>query len=150
MFLKYLSIENTEGLIRRIDFHNGLNLIVDETPSGNEETGNNVGKTTVLRLIDFCFGMDGKRIYTSTEGAKVENSEVKSFLVDTEVVVTLCLVESFQKGAREVTVRRNFLSGKRAILEINGNPVEKKSFETDLQQAVMQVTTSKPTFRQII
>lgn len=150
MFLKYLSIENTEGLIRRIDFHNGLNLIVDETPSGNEETGNNVGKTTVLRLIDFCFGMDGKRIYTSTEGAKVENSEVKSFLVDTEVVVTLCLVESFQKGTREVTVRRNFLSGKRAILEINGNPVEKKSFETDLQQAVMQVTTSKPTFRQII
>ena len=62
MFLKYLIIENTNGLVRRIDFHQGLNLIVDETPSGNEETGNNVGKTTVLRLIDFCFGMDGSKI----------------------------------------------------------------------------------------
>ena len=30
MFLKYLIIENTNGLVRRIDFHQGLNLIVDE------------------------------------------------------------------------------------------------------------------------
>ena len=54
MFLRYLRIENIHGLIRHIDFHQGLNLIVDEVSTDNEETGNNVGKTTVLRLIDFC------------------------------------------------------------------------------------------------
>lgn len=150
MFLKYLIIENTNGLVRRIDFHQGLNLIVDETPSGNEETGNNVGKTTVLRLIDFCFGMDGSKIYSATEGAKVINEDVKNFLINTEVMITLCLTDSFSANAKDVIVRRNFLSGKRNLMEINGQKVDKKSFETELQKALWNVETSKPSFRQII
>ena len=50
MFLKSLRIEKTGGLIRHIKFKNGLNLIVDE--SNSQITGNGVGKTTVLKLID--------------------------------------------------------------------------------------------------
>jgi len=150
MFLKYLIIENTSGLVRRIDFHQGLNLIVDETPSGNEETGNNVGKTTVLRLIDFCFGMDGSKIYSATEGTKVINEDVKNFLINTEVMITLCLTDGFSANAKDVIVRRNFLSGKRNLMEINGQKVDKKSFETELQKALWNVETSKPSFRQII
>ena len=50
MFLKSLKIENSLGLIREIEFHKGLNLIVDETVEKNKKaTGNNVGKTTVLQ-----------------------------------------------------------------------------------------------------
>lgn len=150
MFLKYLIIENTNGLVRRIDFHQGLNLIVDETPSGNEETGNNVGKTTVLRLIDFCFGMDGSKIYSATEGTKVINEDVKSFLINTEVMITLCLTDGFSANAKDVIVRRNFLSGKRNLMEINGQKYDKKSFETELQKALWNIETSKPSFRQII
>lgn len=150
MFLKYLIIENTNGLVRRIDFHQGLNLIVDETPSGNEETGNNVGKTTVLRLIDFCFGMDGSKIYSATEGTKVINEDVKNFLINTEVMITLCLTDGFSANAKDVIVRRNFLSGKRNLMEINGQKVDKKGFETELQKALWNVETSKPSFRQII
>lgn len=150
MFLKYLLIENTNGLVRRIDFHQGLNLIVDETPSGNEETGNNVGKTTVLRLIDFCFGMDGSKIYSATEGAKVINEDVRNFLINTEVMITLCLTDGFSANAKDVIVRRNFLSGKRNLTEINGQKFDKKSFETELQKALWNVETSKPSFRQII
>lgn len=150
MFLKYLQIENIDGLVRRIDFHQGLNLIVDETPSGNEETGNNVGKTTVLRLVDFCFGMDGSKIYSATEGTKVINEDVKNFLINTEVMITLCLTDGFSANAKDVIVRRNFLSGKRNLMEINGQKVDKKSFETELQKALWNVETSKPSFRQII
>ncbi len=150
MFLKYLKIENTNGLIRRIDFHQGLNLIIDETPAGNEETGNNVGKTTVLRLIDFCFGMEGKKIYSSTEVSGIVNSEVKDFLLGTEVVVTMCLADGFSPDARNVVVRRNFLTGKKNITEINGRKIETKNFESGLQKAIWGITTSKPTFRQII
>ena len=47
MFIKSLIIESKEGLIRRLDFHQGLNLIVDETPDSNTETGNNVVKTSI-------------------------------------------------------------------------------------------------------
>lgn len=150
MFLKYLQIENIDGLVRRIDFHQGLNLIVDETPAGNEETGNNVGKTTVLRLIDFCFGSDGSKIYSATEGTKVVNEEVKNFLINTEVTITLCLTDGFTADARNVTVRRNFLSGKRCVLEIDGQKIDKKTFDAELQKAIWNIETSKPSFRQII
>ena len=150
MFLKYLKIENSNGLVRRIDFHQGLNLIVDETPIGNEETGNNVGKTTVLRLIDFCLGMDGSKIYSATEGAKVINEEVKDFLINTEVLITLCLTDSFTTNASDIIVKRNFLSGKKSVLEINGKKTDKKYFESDLQKTMWNIETSKPSFRQII
>ena len=150
MFLKYLKIENSNGLVRRIDFHQGLNLIVDETPIGNEETGNNVGKTTVLRLIDFCLGMDGSKIYSATEGAKVINEEVKDFLINTEVLITLCLTDSFTTNASDVIVKRNFLSGKKNVLEINGKKIDKKYFESELQKTIWKIETSKPSFRQII
>ena len=84
MFLKSLTISNQEGLIRNIVFHSGLNLIVDETPinfltktedsSTNDSeitTGNNVGKKTVLKLINFCLGGDAKDIYTDPENKKM-------------------------------------------------------------------------------
>ena len=55
MFLKSLVISNNHKVIREILFRKGINLIVDETPSGVEKmTGNNVGKTTVLKLIDLA------------------------------------------------------------------------------------------------
>ena len=150
MFLRYLQIENVHGLIRRIDFHQGLNLIVDEVSTDNEETGNNVGKTTVLRLIDFCFGMEGNKIYTATEGPKVVNKEVKEFLMETEVLITLCLADGFTDNAKNIIVRRNFLSGKRSVLEINGQKIEKKDFEGELEKTIWGIETSKPSFRQII
>lgn len=148
MFLKQLMITNLDGLIRRIEFHTGLNLIIDETPEGTEDTGNNVGKTTLLRLIDFCMGADAKPIYT-TDG--VENTDVKEFLKDTEVEVELKLVDSLDNPvSREVTIRRNFLMGKKNLCTINGQKVEKKDFDQSLQYALWGVKTDKPSFRQII
>jgi uncharacterized protein YydD (DUF2326 family) len=65
MFLKKLIIKHADGtIIREIPFSLGLNLVIDETPTENgRETGNNVGKTTVLKLIDFCLGASAKGIY---------------------------------------------------------------------------------------
>jgi uncharacterized protein YydD (DUF2326 family) len=49
MFLKKLLINNGSKIIREIRFHHGVNLIVDETHTSNQqETGNNIGKTTLL------------------------------------------------------------------------------------------------------
>lgn len=148
MFLKQLMITNLDGLVRMIEFHRGLNLIIDETPEGTEDTGNNVGKTTLLRLIDFCMGGDAKPIYT-TDG--VENTDVKKFLIDTEAEVELKLVDSLDNPvAREVTIRRNFLMGKKNLCTINGQKVEKQDFNQSLQYALWGVKTDKPSFRQII
>ena len=56
MFIKRLAVSSVDGMLRDIEFGPGLNLIVDDTPESAQSTatGNNVGKTTVLRLIDYC------------------------------------------------------------------------------------------------
>lgn len=149
MYLDKLIIENNSGLIREIPFHKGLNLIVDETPIGNELTGNNVGKTTILRLIDFCLGGKAKQIYSENESRK-EIPEVKEFLIETNVLVTLILREKFSDDSRIVRIERNFLDRKNAIRRINGKDILEKDFNMELANEIFQMTLTKPTFRQLI
>ena len=96
MFIKRLIIENKVKIIRDIEFTSGLNLILDDTPSDDSKsTGNNVGKTTVLKLIDFCLGANSNIIYTDTENKKDIYTLVKDFLVDEQITITLILTETF-------------------------------------------------------
>ena len=149
MFLKSLKIENDTGVIRQIDFHKGLNLIVDNTPFRDEKTGNNVGKTTVLRLIDYCLGGSAKDIYTDKENKNV-NEEVKKFLESTRVVVSLTCVSHFDGDYKEVTILRNFLSRKDLICQIDGENVSNDDFEQVLGQKLFGKNFTKPSFRQVI
>lgn len=149
MYLKYLKIENNEGLVRRIDFRLGLNLIVDKTPRNTTDTGNNVGKTTMLRLIDFCLGGKAADIYATSDNVK--NKLVKRFLEETEVTVELSLCESLSKSdGRNVTIRKNFLTGKKSISQINGQNVNKNIFQQTLQMTIWNMKTEKPSFKEII
>ena len=147
MFIKSLTISNDHGIIRKIHFHKGLNLIVDNTPNATTETGNNVGKTTVLKLVDFCLGKDGSIIY-SDPANKVEHKDVKNFLLDTNVIVELILTDFEQ---RDIVIRRNFKKHSKAIREINGvNSSNEDDFPKALEQAIWEIEKDKPTFRQII
>lgn len=154
MFLKELCIHNGSSLIRSIPFHKGLNLIVDETTSGEKtQSGNNVGKTTVLRLIDFCLGSDGKNIYTDPEykGSNNSNANVESYLKDNNITISLLLVDDLESEKPfEVNIRRNFLSRKDKILEINGEPQKTNDFPVKLKELIFKSTAEKPKFRQII
>lgn len=81
MFLKNLIIKREEVIIREISFRKGLNLIIDETKQVNKkESGNNVGKTTVLRLVDYCFGSSGENIYRDPEFRDKSNTQIETFL----------------------------------------------------------------------
>ncbi|MEB3103400.1 DUF2326 domain-containing protein [Ferviditalea candida] len=153
MFIKTLKISSRTGTIRELTFHSGLNLIIDETPSGDDKsTGNNVGKTTVLKLIDFCLGASASIIYSDTENKKEVYDLVKDFLVDEEVLITLTLVEGLLgEASDEVVIERNFLSRKKSIRRINGNSILEKDFEDELQRLLFPShNAEKPTFRQII
>lgn len=151
MFLKRLRIANEFKLIREIDFQPGINLIVDETRRADpRSSGNNVGKTTILRLIDFCFGSSGKNIYADTEFKGKSNSQVEKFLTENNIIITLTLTEDLQRpDAREVEVRRNFLHRGQKILEINGEPQTVKEFPRELKRVVFGSDAEKPTARQI-
>ncbi|SAL67254.1 hypothetical protein AWB69_07692 [Caballeronia udeis] len=153
MFLKNLQISNDLGIIRTIEFHPGLNLIVDETPlQGEMETGNNVGKTSVLILIDFCLGASAKGIYTDPENRKNEYALVKSFLVDTSVLITLRLADDLlDPNSRQLKIERNFLSRSRRIQKIDGEQKTDQEFEETLTNSLFPGHFGKkPTFRQII
>lgn len=153
MFLKSLIIKKENENIRNIKFHKGLNLIIDETPSDDTKvTGNNIGKTTVLKLIDFCLGAKQSIIYSDTETKKEEYKLVKEFLQDNNVVIILTLVENLDdENSKKIVIERNFLSGKKAIRLINGEYIKDKDFEKALLSYIFpNHKAEKPTFRQII
>ena len=154
MFLKSLTITHGDGtIIRNIGFHTGLNLIIDETPSGSgRETGNNVGKTTVLKLVDFCLGAKAKGIYTDHENKRNEYQLVKDFLIDNKVCVSLVLKDDLVlEKSLEVLIDRNFLPRKNKIQRIDGKNKTDEEFEEALTDLLFPGHYgNKPTFRQII
>lgn len=153
MFLKSLHIANDFGVIRNIKFHSGMNLIVDETPSDETLiTGNNVGKTTVLMLIDFCLGSSAKGIYTDPENKRNENAVVKNFLISTKALVTLTLTQDLNSiYSEDLVIERNFLPRKQLIRRINGSQKTEEEFEEFLTEYLFPGHYGKkPTFPQII
>ena len=157
MFLKLLKIETEDGVLRELHFHKGINLIVDDTPISinnvNElKTGNNVGKTTVLKLIDFCFGAKAKKIYTDPENERQDYELVKNFLIDYKVVITLVLKENLDDdNSNEVIIKRNFLSRNKVLRQVNNKNCTEDEFETQIRKLLFpDITEGKPSLRQLL
>ena len=134
MFLKSLTIYKDKSLIREISFHKGINLIVDETKTEKKtDSGNSVGKTTVLRLIDFCLDGKGENIIKDPE-FKESNLRVEKFLKENNIIITLTLIENIDdEYSEEIVVSRNFLSYKNKIQSINGVSYGDKEFSKKLK-----------------
>ena len=151
MYLSKLTISSPGKVIRDIEFHKGLNLIVDETPENTTGTGNNVGKTTVLRLIDYCLGGDVDGIYRNPENKHESYALVKDFLISNNVIVTLILVDDLDMPSKKVVIERDFKMGRSSLIRINGKNVTRKDFVDELESAIFpEVKTETPSFRQII
>lgn len=151
MYLSKLTISSPGKVIRDIEFHKGLNLIVDETPENTTGTGNNVGKTTVLRLIDYCLGGDVDGIYRNPEDKHESYALVKDFLTGNNVIVTLILVDDLDTPSKKVVIERDFKTGRSSLIRINGKDVIRKDFVAELESAIFpEVKTETPSFRQII
>ena len=154
MFIERLRITAGSLVIRDIAFREGMNLIVDETVSDNlTVTGNNVGKTTVLKLVDFCLGAKPNIIYTDPEDRQSKYELVENFLCDREVLITLVLTDEIgNSSAKRVTVERNFLQRNQAIRRIDGKQLTAADFEQKLREVLLPSLSEggKPTFRQAI
>jgi uncharacterized protein YydD (DUF2326 family) len=133
-----------------------MNLIIDETRAGElpdkTETGNSVGKTTVLQLIDFCLGANPKGIYVDPDSKKEEYALVKNYLRDKKVLITLVLKDDLDDNkSKEIVIERNFLSRKEIVRKINGENYTVDEFEIKLSNLILpNLNSEKPTFRQII
>ncbi len=151
MFLKSLTITKGASVIRDIEFRKGINLIVDK--SEGKITGNSVGKTTVLKLIDFCFGANKNSIWEDPENKKEVYTLVKNHLINNEILVALTLTENLDdESALEIVIERNFLSAKsKVIRRVNGENLTENEFEPKLTELLFpEHLSDKPTLRQII
>lgn len=150
MFIKSLIITIGANVVRKIEFRKGLNLIVDE--STTQITGNSVGKTTVLKLIDFCLGAEAKGIYVDPESKRQEYKMVKDYLIQKKALITLVLTEDLDNDcAEELVIERNFLPKKEIIRKINGVQYSEEEFKIVLSKSIFpDHVVEKPTFRQII
>lgn len=150
MFLKSLTIQNEDQVIRHIAFRKGINLIVDEQTSTDiTETGNSVGKTTVLRLIDFCLDGDGINIYTDPE-FKTTNSKIENFLKNNNIIIKLVLLSDINNPhSRTITIERNFLNYGDKVQRINGEQKTSVEFSESLKELIFQTTSDRPTFKQL-
>lgn len=83
MRIKKLIVRKTkpsEEIIREISFNaKGLSLIVDSTPEDMVESGNSVGKSTAIKIIDLCLGAKSTRELYYDPDTRSENIEVKDF-----------------------------------------------------------------------
>lgn len=150
MFIKKIVISSPTEVIREIPFHKGINLIVDE--SDGQITGNSVGKTTVLKLVDFCLGAKPKIIYEDPENKKEIYTLVRDYLVENKISVFLHLTEGLDdEQARSVVIERNFLPRKKIVRKIDGKSYIESEFEDKLTELFFPSQVGKkPTFRQII
>ncbi len=153
MFLKSLRILDGSKEIRNIKFHKGLNLIVDKTPSNDAlvDSGNNVGKTTILRLIDFCFDAEPKIIWVDPEFKNKVNSDIYTYLTTNNITIELILKESLEiEESKEIKIERNFCHHSNKVLKINGNKITQKSYPSQLKKLIFNSESEAPSIRQIV
>lgn len=149
MRIKKLIVRKTrpsEEIIRDITFNSkGLNLIVDSTPEGMVESGNSVGKSTAIKIIDLCLGAKSVRELYYDSDTRSENIKVKNFLSEHKVQAELVLIEN---GEKEIHIKRDlFPRGKKYIFE---QSYTEQDFWQELKKIIFDLEEDKPTFRQLI
>ncbi|KAJ92761.1 hypothetical protein DF41_18575 [Raoultella planticola] len=129
-------------------------MIIDRNTASKEQTGNGVGKTTVLRALDFCFGAEQFNFYTDPEFKK-ENPVIKNYLIENEVEFCLTLTKDLNNNSapvikikRKITAETNKT---KVIASINEEPYSKaKDFNEALKKAIYLDSAIKPTIREIM
>ena len=102
-----------EEIVRDIKFNlNGLSLIVDNTSNESSESGNSVGKTTAIKIIDLCLGAKSVKDLYYDSDTRSENQVVKNFLVSHKVQAELVLLDA-EKNYRCSVKRDLFPRGKK-------------------------------------
>lgn len=151
MQLVSLTIERANQVLREITFKDGLNLILDKPTDSGKQSGNNVGKTTVLRLIDFCLGSDGDEIWQDSEFKGSINQDVFDLLHGTPTVfITLKIFDKF-RGSH--SFRRSFkVKGRKGtgLLFIDEVPQDSISaYRDEVKNILFGTKARKPSLRQL-
>lgn len=148
MFIGSVRLRNsiTGRVMREVVFHQGANLIVDAFDSDRH---NKVGKTTFLKLIDVLLGANGRdRLYKDDETNSV-NEELRDIIKEKRVVGEMTLVNSLERPFNH-NVELMVELFPRGRYFFDGEKVSATKYRELLGDTLFAVSSSKPTFRQLI
>ncbi|GEL76562.1 hypothetical protein [Tenuibacillus multivorans] len=143
MYLNSLKIAESspsDRVIRDVNLKNGLNIIVDES---NNDRGNNVGKTTFLKLIDICLGARDKKYIWTDYDTNSETRNLKKYIHENKVYSELTIEKNNITYSLKVEL---FNKGRRYI---NGEGFSRDDYYEELNKILFNIE-SPPTFRQLI
>lgn len=147
MKLERLIIKKTKptiSKIRDIEFKKGLNLIIDDTKGKIQATGNNIGKTTLIKIIDLCLGGKNiKSLYFDSDTNSV-NEEVREFLEAHKVVAELTL----ENGNERIIIEKDLFS--RGKWRVDGEEYSQNNLWLFLKIKLFGSDEKKPTLRSLI
>jgi len=152
MYIKKLIITNyLNDVIRDINFNDkGLNLIVGMN-TGNG-TSNNIGKTTLIRCIDFCLEGKFEQLYIDKEFKEQKNEEIYTFLKREQPIFKSIFTDPYTNNnytiVRTVTFEdEKFVFNNKILLddtEVEGD------FQVELKKIFFNTLSLKPSFRQLV
>jgi len=99
MQIKNLTVYDGDIEIRNINFLNSFNIITNE-----EIDGNQIGKSTALRVINSCLGSDGKSIWHDPD-SNTTNEKIKKYVNNGSVYFVLLI----EVNNIEYRIKRMFL-----------------------------------------
>ena len=150
MLLKRLIISKTYPeyeIIRNVPFkRKGLNLIIDDTTSSPNDSGNNVGKTTFIKIVDLCLGAKSVRSIYYDADTKTENEKIKKFLNKNKVEAQLDILDEKRDITYKIT-RQLYNKGKRII---DDNEYTEEEFASKLKEIIFYSNEKYPTLRELM
>ena len=141
MFLeKFIYTKN--GVIQReIDFHRGLNLILN---TDNESGGNSIGKSTLGRVIDYLLLAKLDAVYMDKEFKK-PNPFVYELFSNNDIQFEIVFKN---RNGRVISFRRNAaVDDTENLFWISGESVQYVEYVSSIMNFVFGNSDSKPTIR---
>lgn len=130
-------------IVRDVKFNlRGLNLIVDKPNA----SGNGIGKTTFLRLIDIAMGASEISALYKDKEQSSENKDLKNFIEQNKVYIKLVLFDQENDEYNKLEVDL-FTGGDKRI---NGSKINSNEYNSYLNQIIFNNTNKKPSFRKLI
>lgn len=156
MYLRQLTLTKSSGeLIRAVTFQKGLNLVLGK--ADKNRSSNSLGKTTLIRCINFCLAGKIEEFFVDNENKKVENKAVKDFFIQNQVNFELILSKEFDNLyiQQDLKISRKIaFDDKTQKIEILNYIDDKKysleEFKNILQLRLFLTNINKPSFRQLI
>ena len=146
MYIKALQlIQKDNEVIRKVNFHSGINFVVDEEKSSIH---NHVGKTTFLKLIDIALGSKDKAFLYTDAQTNTKNVELENLIDNNKIFVELKLSPTLDSNDENIILKVDLF--KRGHKYINGEKQNAKEYNAKLNKILFDNIKNKPTFRQLI